>query len=417
MGHMSRPPASEEPLLRIALRRLRRRARSEATTIEFRRLLVFHASAAAGDSLVALALAGSLFFSVPEATARGRVALYLVLTMAPFAVVAPVLARFLDRHRASLRAVLVGAAMSRALLAWMLATRLDSPLIFPLAFGILIASRAALVVRGALLPTLLPPGWSLVGANSSLSKVAALGGIGAVLPGFLLLRFVSVRAELLLASAVYIAGAAPALRFPSARGRRRLHERLGAQARARSLPVRQATMAVAGTRFLVGFLVFHLAFAMRREDIGTLGLGLLIGAAAIGSLLGSLAAPRLRSRLREEGILVLTLAVGGAAGLLAGRWFSIASAFAFVLMFGITSGAAKVSFDSIVQRDIEDGARGWAFARFESLQQLAWVAGGAIPLAVPVPSGPGVVAVGIVASGIALLLVIGRRRAASSTLP
>ena len=51
----------------------------------------------AGDALIALALAGSLFFDIDPNAARWKVALYLALTMAPFAVVAPLIGPALDR--------------------------------------------------------------------------------------------------------------------------------------------------------------------------------------------------------------------------------------------------------------------------------------------------------------------------------
>ena len=41
-----------------------------------------HAASVATDALIAFSLAGSLFFSIPTAAARGRVALYLLLTHA-----------------------------------------------------------------------------------------------------------------------------------------------------------------------------------------------------------------------------------------------------------------------------------------------------------------------------------------------
>ncbi|MDQ4058209.1 MAG: hypothetical protein M3124_03700, partial [Actinomycetota bacterium] len=118
-----REPRKEEPLLRIAARRAVGKARREAATPEFGKFLLFQATGAAGDSLLALALAGSLFFSVPEATARGRVGLYLALTVAPFAIIAPFLSRLLDRHRGGLRVAMVLAALGRGTLAWLLATR------------------------------------------------------------------------------------------------------------------------------------------------------------------------------------------------------------------------------------------------------------------------------------------------------
>ena len=59
------PVDDEEPLVRIALRRAVRRLRRDAQTAEFGRFMAFQATGAAGDALVAIAIAGSLFFSIP----------------------------------------------------------------------------------------------------------------------------------------------------------------------------------------------------------------------------------------------------------------------------------------------------------------------------------------------------------------
>src|SRR5947199_3111906 len=56
-----------------------------------------HMASAAGDALVALALADSVFFALKPGAARTHVALYLGLTMAPLAVAGPVLVPLLDR--------------------------------------------------------------------------------------------------------------------------------------------------------------------------------------------------------------------------------------------------------------------------------------------------------------------------------
>jgi Major Facilitator Superfamily len=413
----SHRPPDEEPLARIAVRRALRRLRADATTPEFGRLLSYQAFGAAGDALVAIALAGSLFFSVPPTQARDRVALYLLLTMAPFAIVAPLLATFLDRRRGGMRAALVVAAIGRALFAWLMSTRIDSLLLFPIAFGLLIFSRASQVVRGALLPQLVPDEHSLVNANASLSRTSALAGIGASLPGIALLRWPGVQIELWLAVVVYAAGAIPALRLPKVHGKREDEERIGARKWARSVTIRQAVVAAAGIRFLVGFLVFHLAFALRREDFGSIGLGLLVGAAAAGGLFGALLAPRLRRRLREEGILVTALVLAGASGLLVGWWFSAVTATVLVFAFGVTSGIAKVAFDAIVQRETPEGARGWAFARYESGLQLAWVLGAFVPLLPTIPAGPGVFAAGVAANLLAILFMLGRHRVSSGVMP
>jgi hypothetical protein len=401
----------EEPLVRIAARRTLMRWREDAATPEFGRLLLYQASAAAGDALIALALAGSLFFSVPEATARGRVALYLLLTMAPFAIVAPFLAAFLDRHRGGMRWLMIVAAVGRAVLAWLLSTRLDSLYLFPLAFGILVLSRAALVSRGAILPQLIPEGRPLVDANASLSRVGAIAGMIVGLPGVALLKWPGASTELLFATIVYLSGVVPALRLPGVRGTRERVDRVQARAAVRSAAMRQAVMAVTGIRFLVGFLILHLAFAIKREDFGgSIGLGLLVGAAATGGLVGALLAPRMRRRFKEEGILVTALVIAGAAGMIVGRFFTPVGAALLVFAYGITSGAAKVAFDSIVQRETPEGARGWAFARFEAGLQFAWVVGALIPLLPSLPAGPAVFATGVISNVLALLYILGRHR-------
>ena len=380
-----------------------------------RRLLWHQASGAAGDALVALALAGSLFFSVPETTARGRVLLYLGLTMAPFAVVSPLLARILDRFKGSLRWAMVFTSVGRASLAWLLATRLDTLLLFPLAFGILVFSRAALVVRGAVLPHAVPEGATLVDANSSLARISAIAGMVAGIPGLLLIRWPGVHFELLVAAAIYYSGTIPSLRLPSSKGTRSGQQRARARAAAASSMIRQAVIATSGMRFLVGFLVFHLAFAFRRESLGSIGLALLIGSSAFGGLVGAIMAPRMRRALSEPGIIASSLVGAGLAGLLVGRWFSLYTASVLVFVFGMASGVAKVAFDSILQSELPEGARGWAFARSESVFQLTMVAGAIAPVLIPIPSGPGVFAAGIAAQLLAILYVGGRRRTTRST--
>jgi multidrug transporter EmrE-like cation transporter len=211
-------------------------------------------------------------------------------------------------------------------------------------------------------------------------------------------------------------GVIPALMLPRLRGRRGATERLEAQALVRSVNVRQAVFATAGMRLLVGFLVLHLAFALRREDLEAVALGVLVGAAATGSLVGSLLAPLLKRRLREEGIIAVSLVVAGVVGVIVGRNFSLVSAAILVAVFGIASGCAKVAFDAIVQRDTPPAARGWAFARFESILQLAWALGALVPLGPAIPAGAGVMAAGIIANLLALIYVLGRRRVAASRL-
>jgi hypothetical protein len=404
------PGPDEEPLTRIAVRRTVRWAAREAGSPPFGRLLILQACVAAGDALVALALAGSLFFSVPEPTARTRVVAYLLLTVAPLAVVAPVLARILDRHRAGLRGALVVSAAGRAALAWLLATRLDTTFMLPLAFGILVSSRASLIARGAILPAAVPRGRSFVSANSSLAKVSALAGMVALPCGLALVRTLGPGSELRLATVAYLVGALPGVRLPGGRGAREQRQWMEARSGSRPVAVRRSIVATAGMRFLVGFLAFHLAFSLRRQALGAIGLGLLLGSAALGSLLGGVLSGRLRESVKEEGIIASSLGVASGAGIGVGLWFSIPLAAALTFAFGVASGASKVAFDSLVQRHTAEAARGWVFARFEVGLQLSWVAGALIPVAVAIPLATGITAAGAAAGMLAAVYAAGRMR-------
>jgi MFS family permease len=71
---------------------------------------------AIGDAFLAVALARSLFFSVSLHEARPHVLLYLVVTMVPFSVLAPVVGPLLDRLPRGRKAVVAGACALRAVL-------------------------------------------------------------------------------------------------------------------------------------------------------------------------------------------------------------------------------------------------------------------------------------------------------------
>ncbi|MGA0264006.1 MAG: MFS transporter, partial [Ilumatobacteraceae bacterium] len=86
----------------------------------FMRLARVHALGAASDAAIAVTLAGSIFFSISPDDSRGRVALYLALTMAPFAIVAPLLGPAIDRTRGGRRLMIIATATVRAVLAFLL---------------------------------------------------------------------------------------------------------------------------------------------------------------------------------------------------------------------------------------------------------------------------------------------------------
>ncbi|GAA2363062.1 hypothetical protein GCM10010246_62960 [Streptomyces cuspidosporus] len=140
------------------------------------KLIELHAVNSAGDMLITVALASTVFFSVPTDEARGRVALYLAITMAPFTLLAPVVGPLLDRLPHGRRAAMASAMLARAVLALTMAGAVvgGGLELYPAALGVLVASKAYGVVRSAVVPRLLPPRFSLVKANSRVTLAGLL---------------------------------------------------------------------------------------------------------------------------------------------------------------------------------------------------------------------------------------------------
>src|SRR5581483_9199300 len=143
----------------------------------FARLALTHALAIGADTLVAIALAGSIFFSATLAAARPKVLLYLGITMVPFAVVAPVMGPALDRTKGGRRFMVAVFALGRALLCLFMANHLDSLLFYPAAFGTLALSKGYQVAKSSLVPAVVDDESELVEANSRLALIAVLAGV------------------------------------------------------------------------------------------------------------------------------------------------------------------------------------------------------------------------------------------------
>ena len=84
----------------------------------FGRLALVHVIMMAGDTMVTVSLAGSLFFSVSPDEAKSKVLLYLLLTIAPFAVVSPLLGPLIDKSANGRRILVAVSAGFRVVLCW-----------------------------------------------------------------------------------------------------------------------------------------------------------------------------------------------------------------------------------------------------------------------------------------------------------
>ncbi len=384
--------------------------------LAFRRLAVVQAIHAAGDALVAVALANTLFFDVPIGEARDKVGLYLVLTMTPFAVLSPLVGPALDRRRGAYRIGILVSAGGRAALALLLATRTQGLSLYPLAFGLLVLSRGYGISRSAIVPNAIDEDKQLIWANAWLAVISVTGaavgaGIGAGVQ-----QLISTKASLWLATLCFIALIPPALALPKPKVAERHPPVKGDYRVLLSSRLIGGGVAMGATRAGVGFLTFLLAFLLRASGDGTKGFATAVAAAGIGGFAGTAVAPPLRRVLREPLLLLASLVVMGAAALWVAQDFSLRSAAFVAAIVGLGSTAGRLAFDSLVQRDAPEHIRGRTFARYETIFQLCWVAGAGAATLIPFQSRGGMrVLAAICFGGVALsiygLIVRGRARA------
>lgn len=386
------------------------------------KLIELHGVNGAGDVMITVALASTVFFSVPTDEARGRVALYLAITMAPFTLLAPVIGPLLDRLPHGRRAAMAGAMLARAFLALLLSGAVVTGGIelYPAALGVLVSSKAYGVVRSAVVPRLLPPGFSLVKANSRVT----LGGLlatGVAAPIGAGLQALGPRYPLYGAFVIFIAGMFLSFSLPpkvdSAKGEDKallatdpehLHgphlkkvKRPGL--RTVGTAVTHALAANASLRCLSGFLIFFLAFLMREHPLAgasaAASLAIVGVSAGVGNALGTAVGAWLKSRAPEIIIVTVVGFVLGAA-ITAAVFFGAVVVACLAAVAGFAQALAKLSLDALIQRDVPELVRTSAFARSETILQMAWVIGGGIGMALPLNGTLGLsVAAAIVATG------------------
>ncbi len=390
------------------------RAGAEAFTVtSFSRLARAHAVAVAGDTLVTIALAGTLFFSIDPEAARGKVFLYLALTMAPFAVVAPLVGPALDRAAGGRRWMVIGSSALRACVCLLMIRDVDSLFLFPEAFALLVLAKSYHVAKSAIVPSTVRSDEELVEANSKLSLISGFVGFVAAVPGGILVTVGGSEWVFGLATIVFAVGAVIAWRIPKTQVAD-APETEEAREELRSAGVFLAASAMALLRGVVGCMTFLLAFALRTSDSPTWHFGLVLALSAVGAVVGAAIAPMLRQHFDEERIITVLLGVVAAGGFIAAWLGDLAGSALLAATVGVSAAAAKQAFDAIVQRDAPDANRGRSFARFETRFQLVWV-GGAVIGIIPMPLWLGFLAVaGVMVFG-AVSYVAGSRGARRTT--
>ncbi|MCC5953926.1 MAG: MFS transporter [Acidimicrobiia bacterium] len=384
----------------------------------FTRLARTHATNVGADAMFALAMAGTVFFSVTNLDeARERTALLLVFTIAPFALAAPIIGPLLDRAKGGRRWMIIALAVARAVLCVLLIRHADSWLFFPEGLLVLVMSRGYNIARGAVVPTTVRSDEELVQANAKLSLLGGLSAAVAAAPAGLLLWLGGPSWVLALAAITFAASGFLATQMPKVRIADEPVEE-AERRELRSIGIILAASSMGLIRAIAGFLLFLLAFYSKDNDLPVL-LGVAAVLAQLGFVGGAVTAPSLRRRLGEEHIVMAALSLIIGAGLVCAAVVSTTGSVGVLvgagvasLFVGLASSIGKQAFDAIVQRDAPDANRGRTFARFEARFQLVWVLGGLVPTAIGVPLELSFVGISALATFALVSYSIGRKRAA-----
>jgi len=351
----------------------------------------------ASDATMAVALANTLFFAASGGQGRGRVALYLLITIAPFALVAPVIGPALDRIQQGRRLAMCVSSLGQGLMAVIMAMHFDDWGLYPAALGMMVLSKSFTVLKSAITPRVVPREITLSKTNARLTVfgLAAGGVFGALAAGVNSLA--GSPGALWFTALICAAAAWQSMRIPAwvevtegevptsltARPRRKRRQPLG----------HDVVVALWGNgtiRLLTGFLMMFAAFAVKAhaEQSGDSPFAQLLMLGAVGAAAGAggFVGNALGSRLQFGHPNQVVLAAGAAAlgsTLLAAIFAGIVTA-AIVGLVGATASAlAKVSLDAVIQRNLPEESRASGFGRSETVLQLAWCFGGAVGLLLP----------------------------------
>jgi hypothetical protein len=393
----------------------------------------------AGDTMVTVSLAGSLFFSVSPDEAKSKVLLYLLLTIAPFAVVSPLLGPLIDKSANGRRILVALSAGFRIVLCWSMSQHLNSLWLFPEAFLVLVSSKLYVVTRGALVPEMArtdqfrehaarvgESGWpehdrpeekGFAGFNAQLTLLGTLSGLVAGSIGAGLLKGTGAPSVLIAASVVFVAATVASLRLqrPAKSVREQVTSLTQLERDRQALnpmgdvEVSWGLSASAIMRFSVGFSTFLLAFGLRREQAGLKWYAIALALSALGSLIGLGFVTRVRNKVPESALLTASLLATGGGSALAALHPSLVVQASLAGWLGACAAVAQPSFDAITQRLVPPGAQGRTFARFAVRQQLLWVIGALIPVAIVLHFKTGDVVLAALTLGAGFVYGIGRR--------
>jgi MFS family permease len=341
--------------------------------------------AAAGDAFVSVSLAGSLFFNVSPNASRQQVLLYLLITMAPLAVLSPLVGPAVDRFRRSQRFVAAAFFVSRGVFCLILAVTLLEVTFYPVVLLLLIASKASGIVKQTLVQTLVDDPDELVATNARIARLSSVTAALGVVAATGVFAAAGAEWSLRVGSVLFaFAGLAVLRARPRTRSASIPDDVEYAETHLPTVVV--ASVGMLAIRAAVGFFIFTLAFTLRRSAEPALVYGLAAAAYGIGAFVGHTAATVLRRWFSEEQLIGLSLALPAVFTAIGILGASVPLLVVTSGLVGLSTTLGRNAFDGLLQRRAPEALLGRAGARYETRFQLAWVFGGvlATPISLPV---------------------------------
>jgi hypothetical protein len=372
---------------------------------DFRRLLGTRLLGQFGDGVFQAALAGTVLFNPQRAADPVDIAAGFAVLLLPYSLVGPFAGVWLDRW--SRRQVLLRANVVRAGLVAVVAALIlggvEGAAFYTAGLAVFSVNRFVLSALSAGLPhtteeASLVPANALSTTSGGVSTVTGgavailvLEGIGSGNAGY---------AAMALAAAVPYLGAAAVVGGFSwthlgpdhMAGAVRLSARdsardtvLGMVAGTRHVAARPAAaaalLAIGLHRFYYGVFTLMTLLLYRNTfeaggglfPGGILGLGQVVAAAALGTLLAAVVTPPVVGRIGTTRWIPLLLTGGGVAQMALVPWLSPVAVVLVGLLLGFVAQGVKICVDSTLQETVEDDYRGRVFSVYDTLFNMTFV--------------------------------------------
>ncbi|MCX5532512.1 MFS transporter [Streptomyces sp. NBC_00006] len=403
---------------------------------DFRRLLTLRLLSQGADGVYQVALATYVVFSPEKQTSPAAIASAMAVLLLPYSLVGPFAGVLLDRWRR--RQVFLYGNLLRVLLASVTAALMLSHtpdwLFYASALCVTAVNRFVLSGLSAALPRVVDAE-RLVMANSISPTAGTLAATlgGGLAFGVRLIAADSDAAVVLIGALLYLCAALASLRMDVqllGPDPELIQPRLGAAltgtARDLSAGVRhlvsrssaaRALAAMTVMRFCYGALLVMVLMLCRyawssTESEGLALLGLAMGVSGAGFFVAAAITPAAVGRFGAAGWIALCAGTASVLELALGLTFEPAPIVVAAFVLGLTTQAAKIATDTVVQSSIDDGFRGRIFSVYDVLVNVSFVGAAGVAALILPPDGrsvPLVVLVSVLYGATALTLR-GRRR-------